>query len=419
MKQVAILGFGLEGKALFAYLRKKKGLEITILDRDPAIKISRGAKKVLGKNYLRNIGKFDLIFRSPGVPYKLPELKKVRRRISSLTKLFFEKARKKKNIKIIGITGSVGKTTTATLLYKIFKSDSKKVFLAGNIGISPLDYLEKLDPGSAVIMELSSFQLQDLSCSPDVAIVLDIFEEHLDKHKNFKEYFDAKCNITKHQKKSDAVIYFPDNKYSSSIAEKSQGRKIQATYRNAKKAGFKLKIPGAYNYKNAMAAFKAAKLFGIKKRAIIGTINDFKGIEHRLEFVRNLKGVSYYNNSKATNIGSAIGGIDAFSGRKIVLAGGYNKKLDLVPLVTRLAKKDINRAVFFGDAASELARISKMIKFSRYLTVRGLKDAVVEAHKISEKGESVILSPGTASFDEFSNYAERGDKFKKWVRKLK
>jgi len=409
MKQVAILGFGLEGKALFAYLRKKKGLEITILDRDPAIKISRGAKKVLGKNYLRNIGKFDLIFRSPGVPYKLPELKKVRRRISSLTKLFFEKARKKKNIKIIGITGSVGKTTTATLLYKIFKSDSKKVFLAGNIGISPLDYLEKLDPGSAVIMELSSFQLQDLSCSPDVAIVLDIFEEHLDKHKNFKEYFDAKCNITKHQKKSDAVIYFPDNKYSSSIAEKSQGRKIQATYRNAKKAGFKLKIPGAYNYKNAMAAFKAAKLFGIKKRAIIGTINDFKGIEHRLEFVRNLKGVSYYNNSKATNIGSAIGGIDAFSG----------KKLDLVPLVTRLAKKDINRAVFFGDAASELARISKMIKFSRYLTVRGLKDAVVEAHKISEKGESVILSPGTASFDEFSNYAERGDKFKKWVRKLK
>ncbi|OGF52423.1 UDP-N-acetylmuramoylalanine--D-glutamate ligase [Candidatus Giovannonibacteria bacterium RIFCSPLOWO2_02_FULL_43_11b] len=419
MKRVAILGFGLEGKSLFSYLKKEEDFEITVLDRDPKIKIARGIKKVLGKSYLKNLGKFDLVFRSPGVPYNLPELKKASGRILSLTRLFFEEIKKKENIRVVGITGSAGKTTTATLLYKILKHAGRKVFLGGNIGKSPLDYLEKLDSGSTVVMELSSFQLQDLNYSPDVALVLDIFEEHLDKHKNFREYFDAKSNIARHQKKSDAIIYFADNKYSSAIAKKSIGKKIQVTLESAKKFGFKLKVPGDYNYKNAMAAGAAARLFGVKRETIIETVNNFKGIKHRLEFVRNLNGVGYYNNSKATNVGSAIGGIDAFLEKKIVLAGGYNKKLDLTPLVRRLARRDIRSAVYFGVAAGELERISKLLGFSRYSKTAGLESAIKEAHKISIKGDITILSPGTASFDEFSNYEERGDKFRKWVLELK
>jgi len=230
---------------------------------------------------------------------------------------------------------------------------------------------------------------------------------------------DAKSNITKYQKKSDAVVYFSENRYSLNIAKKSRGRMIPIVLKNARKFGFKLKIPGDYNYKNAMAAFRAAKLLGVGTKSIVQTINNFKGLEHRIEFVRNLKGVGYYNNSKATNVGSAIGGIDAFQGEKIVLAGGYNKKLNLTLLVRRLAQRDIKRAIYFGAAANEFERISKMIRFSRHSKTAGLKSAIKEAHKISKKGDIVILSPGTASFDEFSNYKERGDKFKKWARELK
>src|SRR3989344_3967976 len=394
MKRVAILGFGLEGKSLFSYLKKEEDFEITVLDRDPKIKIARGIKKVLGKSYLKNLGKFDLVFRSPGMPYNLPELKKASGRILSLTRLFFEEIKKKENIRVVGITGSAGKTTTATLLYKILKHAGRKVFLGGNIGKSPLDYLEKLDSGSTVVMELSSFQLQDLNYSPDVALVLDIFEEHLDKHKNFREYFDAKSNIARHQKKSDAIIYFADNKYSSAIAKKSIGKKIQVTLESAKKFGFKLKVPGDYNYKNAMAAGAAARLFGVKRETIIETVNNFKGIKHRLDFVRNLNGEGYYKNSKETN-------------------------LDWTPLVRRLARRDIRSAVYFGVAAGELERICKLLGFSRYSKTAGLESAIKEAHKISIKGDITILSPGTASFDEFSNYEERGDKFRKWVLELK
>ena len=232
---IAILGFGREGKSVLKFLKKSSAYrysEITILD------------KKFNADYLKNLDRFDVIFRSPGVPFNLPEIQSAIKngvKVSSATKLFFQQC----PAPIIGITGTKGKSTTATLLYKILKNCAQKpwrkahtnkkysrhshynfasVYLAGNIGKPALEILPKLSKKSLVILELSSFQLQDLNYSPDVALVLDIFEEHLDKHKNFREYFDAKSNIARHQKKSDAIIYFADNKYSSAIAKKSIGK---------------------------------------------------------------------------------------------------------------------------------------------------------------------------------------------------
>ena len=178
-------------------------------------------------------------------------------------------------------------------------------------------------------------------------------------------------------------------------------------------------MPGKYNLKNALAAKKTALLFAAPVKVIRSVIENFSGIEHRLEFVRNFKGVLYYNNSKATNVGSAVGGVDTFAEKKIVLAGGYNKNLNLLPLVRRLSRPDVRSAVFFGKCRGQLVRLSKKIKFSDFILSKNLTRAVRSAGRLAQRGDVVLLSPGTASFDEFKNYEERGRKFKDLVRKLK
>lgn len=392
-KRVAILGFGLEGQALFSYLKKDKRLDISILDQKR------------DKNYLKNLSRYDLIFRSPGVPYNLPQIQKVKNKVSSLTNLFFKEARGR----IVGITGSAGKTTTATLLYKILKNSGRPVYLAGNIGKNPLAILPKLRKNSLVVFELSSFQLQDLKRSPKIAIILDIYEEHLDKHKSFKEYLDAKRNIVRFQKKSDAVIYAEDNKFSKRLAKLSSAKKIP----------FSLPAEKKVQYKNIMAAALAARLFGVRENIIQKTIDSFRGLPHRLEFIRELGGVKFYNNSKATNVGSAVAGIEALDGKKVVLVGGYNKNLNLRPLVRRLAKPDVRRAIFFGAVRKELRKIAESLGFSRFSLAPKFSRAVELAARHAKPGETVILSPAAASFDEFRNYEERGRKFKELVRRLR
>ena len=269
--------------------------------------------------------------------------------------------------------------------------------------------MPKLQKNSIVVFELSSFQLQDLKRSPKIAIILDIYEEHLDKHKSFKEYLEAKRNITRFQKKSDAVIYAEDNKFSNRLAKLSPGKKIP----------FSLPAGEKVQYKNIMAAALAARLFGVRENIIQKTIDSFRGLPHRLEFVREFAGVKFYNNSKATNVGSAMAGIEALDGKKVVLAGGYNKNLNLRPLVRRLAKPDVRRAIFFGAARKELRKIAESLGFSRFSLAPKLSRAVELAARYARWGEAVILSPAAASFDEFKNYEERGRRFKELVRRLK
>ena len=292
--RVAILGFGREGKSLLKFLKKSpkfRGAAIEILDRK------------LNKNYLKNLGRFDLIFRSPGVPWNLSALEAARKagvKFSSATALFFENC----SAKIIGITGTKGKGTTATLLYKILKAAprwrsgqaGKNVHLVGNIGKPALDILPKLKKSSSVILELSSFQLHDLKISPHIAVILDIFPDHQDSHFSLHEYYEAKSPIAHYQKKTDWVFYIKTNAQAKRIAALSRGKKVAVNpdIFTIFKPG-SLLIPGFHNFKNAAMAATIAMKLGVPKPTIVKVVRGFLGMEHRLEFVREASGVRFYN----------------------------------------------------------------------------------------------------------------------------
>lgn len=428
--KIVILGFGREGQAVFQFVKKSpkyKKATITICDRNPKIKIPAGVKSQTGTNYLKNLKNFDIIFRSPGVPYNLPEIQRVITKgvkISSTTKLFFDNFKGR----IIGITGTKGKGTTATLLYKILKACGKPAYLAGNIGKPMIEILPKLKRNSLVILELSSFQLQDMKMSPYIAVVLDVFPDHMDAHKNFSEYINAKANMAHWQKKSDKIFYFADNKYSSWIAQKSRAKKISVDSQYSHTFAdlhYILKIPGEHNFKNALMAATVTKSLGCPKEKIVKVIKNFKGNEHRLELIRKIKGVSFYNDSASTNPQTAAAAVTAFSEPKILICGGKDKSLNYSPLAKALKNSNTKLVILFGENKK---KIKKAISNSQIVIreAKNLKDAVNLSYKTAkflitnyQLPITIVFSPASASFDMFKNYAERGKKFKELVKKLK
>lgn len=412
-KKIAILGFGREGRAVLKFLKKQKTkADIWVLD------------KKLDKNYLSNLEQFDIIYRSPGIPYTLPEIQTALKKgvvFSSSTEIFFKNA---KGL-IIGITGTKGKGTTATLLYKILKTCGRDAFLIGNIGLPAINVLPKLKKNSISILELSSFQLQDLKYSPHIAVILGIFPEHLDVHKNFREYVEAKSNICRKQNKKDIVFFSSDNKWSQWIANKSRGKRIPVSLRNFKL--FKpedIKIHGFHNFRNAVMAATIARHLRCPKEKILKTIKSFRGLEHRLEFVREINGIRFYNDSASTNPQTAAAAIRAFTGPKILIAGGKDKNLNYRPLAMALKNSNTETVILFGENKDKIAKAILRIKNKklRIIEVRNLKQAVEAAYKTAKSlihhSYSIIhivFSPASASFDMFQDYEDRGKKFKSLV----
>jgi len=403
--KIAILGFGLEGKSALKFLKKKyQKADFEVRDI-----------KMQGKNYLKGLENFDMIVRSPGIPYLRSEIQKAKKqgvKITSVTNLFFESASWRSRGKIIGITGTKGKGTIATLLYKILKAAEKNVCLAGNIGLPMLNILPKLKKNSITILELSSFQLQDMDKSPEIAIITDISPDHQDYHKSFKEYLDAKTNILRYQKSRDKVFYFADNKYAKLIAKKSRGEKI-AVLPNP---NLILKIPGFHNLKNVSMAAAAARELKVPERIIKRITKNFKGLPHRLEFVRIIDGVNYYNDSASTNPAATAAALAAFSEPKILIAGGAGKNLSYKPLAKAVKKSNMRAVILFGRDKYKI-RQSINAKIPVNL-VRNLKSAVISAYKSSLAGDIVLFSPGAASFDMFKNAKERGKYFTKLIKSL-
>ncbi|TSC81933.1 MAG: UDP-N-acetylmuramoylalanine--D-glutamate ligase [Parcubacteria group bacterium Gr01-1014_20] len=411
-RKLAILGFGQEGKSLLKFLRRSpkfKGSKIHILDKKD------------GKDYLSQVFSFDLIFRSPGVPYNLPELKSARRRgveFSSGTKIFFEEY----GGKIIGITGTKGKGTTSTLLCKILQAAGKKVLLAGNIGKPAIDFLKNGKKYDWAILELSSFQLQDLNISPTIAVVLDVFPDHQDAHLNLKEYYEAKANIGKYQGKSGRVFFFLDDKNSGKIASKSPARRIGVNYRKFKLFNpQELKIPGLHNFRNAVMAANVAFSLGIAAKTIKNVVTRFRGLEHRLEFVKRIGRLNFFNDSASTNPHTTAAAIGSFPGvKKILIAGGRDKVDDYSPIQRALKKHGIHAVILFGENKHRLQRVARDL--SKVKLAGNLKTAVrmaVGEAKMAGGEVCVVFSPGSASFDMFRNYAHRGEEFKKLVKKIR
>jgi UDP-N-acetylmuramoylalanine--D-glutamate ligase len=424
--KVAILGFGAEGKSILRFLKKYpafKGAAVSVLD------------KKLDKNYLRRLEQYDIVFRSPGVFYNLPEIQRTVKKgviFSSATKLFFDNFKGR----FIGITGTKGKSTTSTLLYKILEACGKKVYLAGNIGKPAIEILPKLNKNSIAILELSSFQLQDLKKSPTIAVVLETFPDHMDAHKNLKEYFDSKTNISKYQNKNDKIFYAADSKYAKLIAQKSKGKKIGVSAKNFRL--FKpeiLKIPGPHNFKNAAMAASVALSLGCPKNKILKTVKNFKGNEHRLELVRSIRinqpnrhksvFIKFYNDSASTNPQTAAAAVKSFKAPSILIAGGKDKGLNYSPLKKALKESNVRLVVLFGENKGKIKRqivnskaqivMAKDLKSAVNLAYKFAKSLVAKPHTLNP---TVIFSPAAASFDMFKNYKDRGEKFKEIVRKI-
>jgi UDP-N-acetylmuramoylalanine--D-glutamate ligase len=424
-KKIAVLGIGVEGESTVKFL-KKQGAKVIQLDKNK------------DKSYLEGLNQYDLVVRTPGI--KVLELaKKVDpQKITSQTRLFFDLC----PCPIIGVTGTKGKGTTSSLIYEMLKKQGKDACLGGNIGKPPLDFLDKLSPRSIVVLELSSFQLQDLTKSPHIAVMLMITSEHLDYHTDTKEYIDAKRNILRFQNSEDFAIINRDYPATLESDIYSAGKVFYVSrersgydgcyieggaiwiQKNGKKEKIiltsQVKIPGGHNLENASAACMAADLAGVSRENMASVLKTFKGLEHRLELVRTIEGVSYYDDSFSTTPETAIAAIEAFKQPEILILGGSSKNSDFTELGRVISiHKNIKAIIGIGVEWPKIRE--KIDKKTKILLIEGAKDMktiVQAASKIAKKGDVVLLTPACASFDMFKNYKDRGEQFKMEVAKL-
>jgi len=425
-KYIAVIGEGVEGLSSAKYL-KDKGADVAILD------------KKQGENYLSDIHKYDLIVRSPGV--KLDLLNGVSGgKITSQTKLFMELA----PCKIIGVTGTKGKGTTSSLIYEMLKKQGFDAYLGGNIGVPPLDFLDKLNKHSIVVLEMSSFQLMDIDKSPNIAVLLMTTSEHLDWHSTVEEYIGAKRNILRFQTQEDFAVINKDYLtsresdietmgqiyYVSAVDEAQRGCFIKENAVWIRNGDLEEKIlntseiliPGEHNLENVCASAMAANLAGVQNHNIAQTLKTFKGLEHRLELFTTFNGVKYYDDSFSTTPETAIAAINAFTNPEILILGGSSKNSNFTALGETISKaKNIKAIIGIG---AEWPKIKSEIKDpqSEIYFIEGaetMEKIVIAASKLAVSGDVVLLTPACASFDMFKNYKDRGEQFKKEVFALK
>ncbi len=445
MKRLVVLGAGESGVGA-AILGKVKNYDVFVSDSGT---ITQKYKDVLlhnkiqfeeGKHSEDKIFNAILVVKSPGIPDSVPLIKELRKRgIKIVSEIEF--AATYTDAFLVAITGSNGKTTTTLLTYHILKKAGLNVGVAGNIGQSfALQVAEKKH--DYYVLEISSFQLDDIyNFKPDVAIITNISEDHLDRYDyKMQNYIDSKLKITQNQTENDYLIYDADDAFLKSEIKKSKAQLIPFTVLNTleknangaqlidnkitikvNKETYKMEksilaLTGMHNTKNAMAAAMASTLLRVRKETIRESLEDFEGAEHRLEQVLNIQGVKYINDSKATNVNATFYALECMDNPTIWIVGGVDKGNDyntLLPMV----RENVKAIICLGiDNAKLLETFSNVVDF--IMEAAGMEEAVKIAHKLSEKNDTVLLSPACASFDLFENYEDRGRQFKDAVRNL-
>lgn len=392
-KKVVIMGLGLHGGGVgVVKFFVKQGADVLVTDLKTKSQLKESVDKlkklnikfVLGRHREKDFTEADLVIKNPAVKAGSFYLKKAKE-IKTDIQIFFDLFEGE----IIGITGTKGKSTAATLIYNLLKKKYSNIFLAGNIGISPLEIFKKTNKKSKVILELSSFELEDLEKSPHIAVVTNLFEDHLNRYKDFKEYINSKKSIFKFQTKNDLLFLNKDNKYTKSFAKEAKGRVV--FFKDRKEA---LAIAEYYKIKNA------------KK-----IIEFFKGVSHRQEYIATKKGVKYINDTAATTPESVMLAIKKFK-NIILIAGGEDKNLNYEELKKEI-KKNIKHLILLPGTATD-----KFKKGLNYTPASSMKQAVKKASQIAERGDIVLLSPGAASFNLFKNEFDRGNQFIKYVKEI-
>ena len=354
-KKILILGFGKEGRDSFKFLRKLFPEKVFgIADRDKNVKFSGSLNKWhLGENYLKALKDYDIIIKSPGIPFKILP-KSALLKITSQTEIFFENCPGT----IIGITGTKGKSTTTSLIYQILKQGGLRAHLVGNIGRPVLSLLPKAKPKDIYVYELSSHQLFNLKKSPHIAVLLNIYREHLDYYKDFKEYARVKSNITRYQTEKDYLIFNPKNKTVLEIAKKSKAKKIPILVNHKYLKNIQIPLFGKFNLQNIMAAVAVGKIFGISDRDIKRAIENFKPLPHRLEFVGTYKGIKFYDDALATIPEATIAAIDALKDVETIFLGGFDRGQNFEQLAKKIFKARIKNVILFPNTGERILNIS-------------------------------------------------------------
>lgn len=411
--RVAILGYGKEGQSAEAYFRAK-GAEIQVFDNFTPAELQE-----------LDLQNFDLILRSPSV-HPQPDW-------SSMTQYFFAHC----PCPIIGITGTKGKGTTCAMLRDILEKLGQKVWLVGNIGTPALDVLDQISANDIVIYEMSSFQLWDLEKSPHIAVVLKIEPDHLNVHDDFQDYVNAKSNIAKHQTPADFCIYYQPNPHSVEIAQQSVSQQLAFPLQNNRAELDalldQLVVVGEHNREDAEAALLAAAcayqldlptFIQQNQPALAEALHNFHSLPHRLEFLRNLNHVDYYDDNFSTTLPSTMVALAAFQDRPIVhILGGRDKTNNQdLPAIAEQIQNHVTKAILIGESGHELA---KLLPTNRFILTESLQEAVLAAKKAAEtiaqqSSESpvVLMSPAAASFDMFENVYDRGAQFQQLVQEL-
>ena len=432
-----ILNFLKQGARVIACDRRERELIGNIADELEAA----GAELKLGDGYLENL-EVDIIFRTPGMNFHLPELERARKRgiaVTSEMEVFFDLC----PATIFAVTGSDGKTTTTTLIAKMLEAEGKRVFVGGNIGTPLLPEIENITADDFVVAELSSFQLISMRKSPDIAVVTNVAPNHLDVHKDMDEYVEAKKNILLHQNAFSRTILNRDNDITEDFRKDVRGQSLGFSMTRRLNNGAWLaddgvlhmayrgidvpvidrkdiRILGDHNVENYLTAIAAVWGYvgvdNIKKVA-----QEFGGVEHRIEFVREVDGVKYYNDSIASSPTRTIAGLKAFDQKVILLAGGYDKHIPFEPMMPYIVEK-VKTLYLCGDTADKIEKCLR--EYDDYdgkpeiIRVKDFAEAVAEAHKKAVPGDIVTLSPACASFDSYPNFVARGNHFKQLVNEL-
>ena len=422
-KKVLILGIGREGKDTLLFLKKVFPKKIfTVADAKKFDDLDVKTRKILeetkselllGEDYLKKVNDFDVIIKSPGIPFS-----KYKSKLTSQTELFFDNCPGK----IIGITGTKGKSTTSSLIYSILKENKTKSFLVGNIETPSLSFLLDAKKEDVFVYELSSHQLQGLKKSPFIAVFLNIYPEHLDYYNSFEEYFLAKTNIAKYQTKEDYFIFNSKIKEIDDFSKKVKSKKIELNINDfssfLKENQQFLEIT---HIDNLIAVLNVVKILNIPTEKIIKALNKYKRLPHRLEFIGEYRGIRFYDDSIATIPESVIFALDSLGDDvETLIAGGHDRGIKYEKLAKRIKKSNIKNLIVFPGSGEKILRdVKKEGKKIKTIIVNNMEEAIVNSYKLTSKGKICLLSPASPSFGIFKDYKDRGDLFKKYIKSLK
>ncbi len=444
-RKICILGFGREGQSTYHFLRENfPDSFLTIADRSPIsaksfsfLKDDKNVGFSTGPDYLDKLPAFDLCFKTPGITLQTIQDRISVKKITSQADLFLKYYGKQ----TIGITGTKGKSTTASLLSHVFNVSEKQNILVGNIGLPPFDFINRITRDTLVVYELSSHQLETVKHSPWISVLLNIFEEHLDHYNGFGDYLLAKLNILQFQQTGDhAVLNADDNilmnvlrehliqpevYFFSQEKEANPGcfiRDSKIEYEVQGRFGSfnimkKLNIIGRHNLYNAMAAVIAAKLVGLEDEHIAKGLLTFKGLRHRMEYLGEFGGVHYYNDSISTIPQATIEAIKTLGEVSFLILGGYDRGINYEYMVSYLSGLNLKNILLMGPAGQRIQSLFAVRSHKPVIRlVNSLKEAVYFVKQNSEKGDKCLLSPAAASYDAFSNFEERGAMFERFAK---